>query len=102
MRLTVTRYIGAFLLSSYMYPGVGHAQNVSVLSSAPTTNRAGTAEIDPTRVAVPVSASSDLGGEGQRGVTPSLGFQIWQRDRFFLGAFFTIAAADNSVTESYG
>lgn len=85
------------------------AQNVSILPSAPITKQVTTREgatttttNNPTRIAVPVAASSSLGGENQQGVAPTLGFQLWQRDKFFIGAFFSISATDTTVSEHYG
>jgi opacity protein-like surface antigen len=82
------------------WAGAARAQNVSMLSSPRETTR-GLAE-DPIRVGVPVAAAADLGGTDQQGVAPTIGFQVWKRDNFFLGAFFSIAAADSTVKEAYG
>jgi hypothetical protein len=91
------------MLASYSLvgPTTIRAQNVTLLPSKPTVNEANQST-NPTRIAVPVSASSDLGGADQQGVSPTLGFQLWQRDKFFIGAFFSIAATDNTVSDHYG
>src|SRR4051812_28413478 len=81
--------VGLFVCFGCLMGVSAGAQNVSVLNSATRTGnlRAGeTAGTQPViEVAVPVAASSDLGGEGQRGVAPTVGFQVWQKDRFFIG-----------------
>jgi hypothetical protein len=95
------RLITAVLVAlAWLSAHPAQAQNVSMLQSPRTVGLDG--DGDPIRLAVPVAASSDLGGENQRGVSPTLGFQIWQRDRFFVGAFFTIATTNEAITDNYG
>lgn len=83
------------------------AQNVTPISAPHevTTNALGvrTVSTDPvTRIAVPVGVGADLGSGDQKGIAPALGFQIWKNDNYFLGAFFTVAATDPTVSEKYG
>jgi hypothetical protein len=87
-----------------LWTGLANAQNVSILSAPRDRDSNGriVSDADPVRVAVPVAATSNLGGTDQKGVAPTIGFQIWKRDEFFLGAFFSIAAADATVKETYG
>lgn len=82
------------------------AQNVTGISS-PTVTKTGpnafTEITSPeTRIAIPVGVSSDLGSGDQKGVAPAIGFQLWKTDNYFVGAFFTIAATDTTVSEKYG
>ena len=82
------------------------AQNVTGISS-PTTRKtaAGALEeisVPEPRIAVPVGVGSDLGSGDQKGVAPAIGFQLWETDNYFIGAFFTLAATDTTVSEKYG
>jgi hypothetical protein len=107
MRVWLVRLLlgsGGIICAAAWGSAPAFAQNVSNLSSPPVTAATRLVEEaeNPTRIAVPVAVSSDLGGEGQRGVAPTVGFQIWRRDKFFVGSFFTLSATDPSVTEQYG
>ncbi|HLG57113.1 MAG TPA: hypothetical protein VI485_17360 [Vicinamibacterales bacterium] len=51
---------------------------------------------------MPVGVGADLGSGDQKGVAPALGFQLWKSDHYFIGAFFTVAATDPTVSDAYG
>ena len=99
--------LGMALVGAALLPRETAAQNVTGISS-PTTvtvTAAGVREVTPStepRIAVPVGVGSDLGSGDQKGVAPAIGFQLWKTDNYFIGAFFTIAATDTTVSEKYG
>ena len=88
-------------------PNHAYAQNVTGISTPHEVQldtqglRSVKTPTEP-RIAVPVGVGADLGSEDQKGVAPAIGFQLWKNDRYFIGAFFTIAATDPTVSEKYG
>jgi hypothetical protein len=86
------------LLILLLMPDVASAQAASLLMSP----RAQGSSEDVVRIAVPVAASANLNAGSNTGVAPMLGFQISQRDKFFLGAFFSMSATDQDVKEDFG
>ena len=104
MRAVVMAAIVPLTIVAYALPA--SAQNITVVqSSAPASSNTSRVpgEVPPeAQVAVPVAASSDLGGNGQKSIAPTVGFQVWKKDRFFLGSFFSVAASDSTVSEKHG
>jgi hypothetical protein len=92
--------VGAVLLAQEVA-----AQNVTGISSPAVRKTATGIEAISSpelRIAVPVGVGSDLGSGDQKGVAPAIGFQLWETDNYFIGAFFTLAATDTTVSEKYG
>src|SRR5262245_15885493 len=93
------------VVAALLLPRPAAAQNVTGISTpASRTTATGIEAISSPepRIAVPVGVGSDLGGGDQKGVAPAIGFQLWENDNYFIGAFFTLAATDTVVSEKYG